>query len=64
MAIPFSITILSITLQFGFRWQYSASHALISITESIRKAHHDGNIGCGDFVDFQKVFDTACHKIL
>ena len=34
-------------LQFGFRQQYSTSHALINITENIRKALDDGNIGCG-----------------
>ena len=32
-------------LQFGFRQQYSTSHALINITENIRKALDDGNIG-------------------
>ena len=34
-------------LQFGFRKQYSTSHALINITENIRKVLDDGNIGCG-----------------
>ena len=33
-------------LQFGFRQQYSTSQALINITENIRKALDDGNIGC------------------
>ena len=51
-------------LQYGFRQQYSTSHALINITENIIKAHDDGNIGCGVFVDLQKAFDTADHKIL
>ena len=51
-------------LQFGFRQQYSTSHALINITENIRKALDDGNIGCGVFVDFQKAFDTVDHQIL
>ena len=51
-------------LQFGFRQQYSTSHALINITENIRKALDDGNIGCGVFVDLQKAFDTADHQIL
>ena len=37
-------------LQFGFRQQYSTSHALINITENIRKALDGGNIGCGVFV--------------
>ena len=33
-------------LQFGFRQQYFTSHlALINITENIRKALDDGNIG-------------------
>ena len=46
-------------LQFGFRQQYSTSHALINITENIRKALDDGNIGCRVFVDLQKAFDTV-----
>ena len=54
---------LSIT-QFGFRQQYSRSHVLIKITENIRKALDDGNIGCGVLVDLQKAFDTVDHKIL
>ena len=51
-------------LQFGFRQQYSTSRALINITENIRKALDDGNIGCGVFVDLQKAFDTVDHPIL
>ena len=51
-------------LQFGFRQQYSTSHALINITENIRKALDDGNIGCGVFVDLQKTFDTVNHQII
>ena len=49
-------------LQFGFRQQYSTSHALINITENIRKAFDDGNIGCWVFVDLQKAFDTVDHQ--
>ena len=30
-------------LQFGFRQKYSTSHALINITEKIRKALDGGN---------------------
>ena len=45
-------------MQFGFRHQYSTSHALINITENIRKALGDANIGCRVFVDLQKAFDT------
>ena len=51
-------------LQFGFRQQYSTSHALINITENIRKVLDDRNIGCGAFVDLQKAFDTVDHQIL
>ena len=51
-------------LQFGFRQQYSPSHALINVTENIRKALDDGNKGCGVFVDLQKAFYTVDHKIL
>ena len=41
-------------LQFEFRQQYSTFHALIDITENIKKALDEGNIGCGVFVDLQK----------
>ena len=53
------------SLKFGFTQQYSTSHALVNITENIRKAPlDDGNIGCGVFVGFQKAFDTVDHQIL
>ena len=42
-------------LQFGFRQHYSTSHALINVTENIRKALDEGNIDCRVFVDLQKV---------
>ena len=51
-------------LQFGFRQQYSTSHALINITEIITKALGDGNVGCGVFVDLQKAFHTVDHQVL
>ena len=51
-------------LQFGFRSKHSTNHALIEITETIRKALDDGNFACGVFVDFQKAFDTVNHEIL
>ena len=34
-------------------------HALINITENIRKVLHDRNICCGVFLDFEKAFDTV-----
>ena len=51
-------------IQFGFRQQYFTSHALIYITENIRKTLDDGNIGCEVFVDLQKAFDIVDHQIL
>ena len=41
-------------------WYY----CLINITENIRKALGDGNIGCGIFAESQKAFDTVDHQIL
>ena len=51
-------------LQFGFRQQYSTSHALNNISEKLRKALNHGNIGCGVFVELQKAFNTADSQIL
>ena len=51
-------------LQFGFRQQFSTSHALINITENIIKAYDSDNIDCGVFVDLKKAFDTVDHQIL
>ena len=34
------------------------------MTENIRIALDDGNIGCGVFVDLQKTFGTVDHQIL
>ena len=36
----------------------------LNITENIKKAHYDEDIGCGIFVDLQKASDTADHQIL
>ena len=51
-------------LQFGFRSKHSTNHALIEITESIRKALDNKNFACGIFIDLQKAFDTVNHSIL
>ena len=58
--IPFSIKKIIFNLQLRPR-QYFTSHALISITENIRKALDDRNTGRGVFVDLQKAFDTVNH---
>ena len=60
----FSDSNLIYSLQFGFRQKYSTVHALISLTENIRKNLDEGNIGCGIFVDLQKAFDIVEHDIL
>ena len=52
------------TNQFGFRNLYSTNHALITITEKIRKAIDNGEITCSVFLDLQKAFDTVDHEIL
>ena len=40
-------------LQFGFRQNYSTTHALISLTETIRKYLDEGKFAFGIFVDLQ-----------
>ena len=50
--------------QFGFRNIHSTNHALIRITEEIRRALDNDEFACGLFLDFQKAFDTVNHKIL
>ena len=51
-------------LQFGFRQKHSVNHALIQITENIRKALDEKKFACGVFIDLQKAFDTVNHHIL
>ena len=60
----FSDNNLIYPLQFGFRQKYSTVHALISLTENIRKNLDQGNIRCAIFVDLQEAFDTVEHNIL
>ena len=50
-------------LQFGFRENHSTIHALIYLTEKVRKALDDNCYSCGVFVDLQKAFDTIDHDI-
>ena len=39
-------------------------HALISMTNSIKKTIDDGMYGCGVFIVLRKAFDTVNHSIL
>ena len=50
--------------QYGFRSKHSLNHALIQITEKIRKCIDDKQFACGVFIDLQKAFDTVNHNIL
>ena len=50
--------------QFGFRKKHSTTHALVDLTEAIRKAIDNKKFACGVFIDLQKAFDTVDHKIL
>ena len=50
--------------QFGFRKKHSTNHALVAITETIRKALDNKKYACGIFIDLQKAFNTVNRSIL
>ena len=50
--------------QFGFRKNFSTTHALLDITEKIKDSIDNKKFACGVFVDIRKAFDTVNHKIL
>ena len=58
-----SLTFLPFTIWF-LRQKCSTAHALIHLTENIRKYLGEGDIACDIFVDLQKAFDTIEHDIL
>ena len=51
-------------LQFGFRQNYFTTHALISLSETIRKYLNEVKFAYGIFVDLQKAFNRVEHNIL
>ena len=51
-------------LQFGFQENHLIDHALISMTETIRRSLDNKKNGCAVFIDLQKAFDTVNHKVL
>ncbi|XP_057290863.1 uncharacterized protein LOC130613552 [Hydractinia symbiolongicarpus] len=44
--------------------KHSTTHALISLTETIRQNLDNCKFACGIFIDLQKAFDTVSHEIL
>ena len=50
--------------QFGFRSKHLTTHALISLTESIKNFLDKKEIVSGIFIDLEKAFDTVNHSIL
>ena len=50
--------------QFGFRNNYSTTHASIHSTNLISESLDNGKFVCGIFVNLQKAFNTVDHKIL
>ena len=63
-SIYFKSKIMAILLKFGFCKGHSTVHALIDITERVRKCLDKGDFAGGVFVDLQKASDTVDHKIL
>ena len=51
------------TNEFSFCNLHSTNHALVTITEKIKKFNDNGKIKCGIFVNLKKAFDTVDHKI-
>ena len=50
--------------QFGFRQNHSTSHALINLTETIKRQLDGKKPVAGVFIDLEKAFDTVNHSIL
>ena len=50
--------------QFGFRHDHSTAHALINLTENIKRHLDDKKCVAGVFIDLEKAVDTVNHQIL
>ena len=48
--------------QFGFRKKHNTTHAIIALTEQIRKCLDKNEFAVGVFIDLQKAFDTVDHN--
>ena len=50
--------------QFGFREKHSCIHAILRVTEFMRKTIETKNLGLELFINLRKAFDTVNHFIL
>ena len=50
--------------QFGFREKHSCIHAILRVTEFMRKTIETKNMGLALFIDLRKAFDTVNHCFL
>ena len=50
--------------QFGFRQNHSTSHALINLTETIKRQLDGKKLVAGVLIDLEKASDTVNHSIL
>ena len=48
--------------QFGFRKGHNTNHALIALTELVRKSLDNNQFAAGIFIDLKKAFDTSNTK--
>ena len=49
--------------QFGIREKHSCIHAILRVTEIMRKTIEKKNMGLALFIDLKKAFDTVNHCI-
>ena len=49
--------------QFGFSKNFSTTHAIINLIDSIENAFDKNKFACGVFIDLKKAFDTVDHEI-
>ena len=50
--------------QFGFRKDFSTTHAIITLIENVQSALDNNKFACENFIDFEKECDTVDHNIL
>ena len=50
--------------QFGFQKIVSTTHAIFSVTGTIKKVIDDNILVCGIFIDLQKTFHTVDHEMV